>query len=249
MIDDALREKIANYEPGEDTKAILRSTPIALVVGISGAGKDTIINRLLQTDEYRPIVSHTTRPMRENSGIKEQDGVEYYFIDFETAEKLIDAKAYIEVKEYNDNIYGSTGGEVQKAHDEGRIALNDVEVKGVAEYVTLTPTVRPIFILPPSFEIWQQRLMARYGDDQVSHAQDIERRMRIAQAELQFVQKAEYFSLVINDDLVTAIQEVDLLAHAEVNTPKRDPEALALMQTLLDRLAAVLPPENDEQQI
>jgi len=241
MIDDELRKKIAEYEPGEKTIAILRTTPIALVVGISGAGKDTIVSRLLQTGEYRAIVSHTTRPMRENSGVKEQNGVEYYFIDFKKAAELIDAKAYIEVKVYNDNVYGTTIDEVQKAHDEGKIALSDVEVHGVSEYAALTPTLRPIFILPPSFEAWQQRLLSRYGDDQ-SHSEDIERRMRIAEQELRFVQQAEYFSLVINDDLNTAIEEVDILAHNETNVPRRDPQALALMQTLLDRLEAILPP-------
>src|SRR3954467_832918 len=101
MIDDELRKKIAHYAPGEKTIAVLRTTPIALVVGISGAGKDTIVTRLLQTGEYRAIVSHTTRAMRENSGIKEQNGVEYYFIDFQEAAELIANKAYIEVKVYN----------------------------------------------------------------------------------------------------------------------------------------------------
>jgi len=240
MIDDELRKKIATYQPGEETIAILRTTPIALVVGISGAGKDTIVSRLLQTNEYRAVVSHTTRPMRENSGIKEQNGVEYYFITIEEAAELIAKKAYIEVKIYNDNIYGTTIDEVLKVHNEGKIALNDVEVQGVAEFVALTPTVRPIFILPPSFEAWQQRLLSRYGDDQ-QHNEDIVRRMQIAESELRFVQQAEYFSLVINDDLNTAIEEVDVLAHTETSTPKRAPEAFALIQTLLDRLAAVLP--------
>lgn len=244
MITEELRKKIAEYQPGEQTVAILQTTPIALVVGISGAGKDTIVSRLLQTGEYRAVVSYTTRPMRENSGVKEQNGVEYYFINFEQAAELIDRKAYIEVKVYNDNVYGTTIDEVQKAHNEGKIALNDVEVQGVAEYAALTPTVRPIFILPPSFEVWQQRLLARYGDDQRSHSEDIERRMRIAERELRFVQQAEYFSLVINDDLETAIEEVDILAHAETNSPRRAPEAVALLQTLLDKLTETLPSET-----
>lgn len=240
MIDETLLEKIAAYRPSEATIALLRSTPITLIVGISGAGKDTIVNKLLEKPEYRAIVSHTTRPMRENKGVLERDGVDYNFIDVPTAIKMIDAHAFIEVKTYSQNIYGTSAAEVQKAHDEGKIAISDVEVKGVAEYVELTPTVRPIFVLPPSYEIWQQRLLSRYGDDSAAHTEDIERRLRTARDELLHVRSADYFSIIINNDLEQTVQKADELAHTTVNIPERTPEALQLIDALLVKLHETL---------
>jgi guanylate kinase len=240
MIDETLLEKIAAYRPSESTIALLRNTPIALIVGVSGAGKDTIVNKLLQKSDYRAIVSHTTRAMRENRGVLEQNGVDYNFIDIPTAIKMIDDHAFIEVKTYSQNIYGTSAAEVQKAHDEGKIAISDVEVKGVAEYVTLTPTVRPIFVLPPSYDIWQQRLLSRYGDDQLAHTEDIERRLRTARDELLHVRSADYFSIIVNDDLENTVQKADELAHATNNIPERTPAALQLVEVLLARLQETL---------
>ena len=240
MIDEALLERIANYRPSDAAIALLKTTPIALIVGISGAGKDTIVNELLKTGDYSPIVSHTTRAMRENAGVPEQDGVEYHFIDIPTATKMIDAEAFIETKIYSNNVYGTSVAEIQRIHDEGKIAISDVEVKGVAEYVALTPTVRPIFVLPPSYDVWQQRLMSRYGGDEAANVEDIKRRLRIAHDELLHVRSTDYFSLVVNDDLKQTVQKVNELAHAPTNLPERPPAALRLIDDLLARLQETL---------
>lgn len=240
MVDEALLQKIAAYQPSAATIELLQKTPIALVAGITGAGKDTIVTELLKSGSYHRIVSHTTRPLRKNRGVMEQNGVEYHFIDFATANKLLDEHAYIEAKIYSDNIYGTTVDEIRRAHDEHKIAISDVEVKGVAEYVALTPTVRPIFVLPPSYDTWQQRFLARYGGNQTSYAADIHRRLEIARDELHHARSTDYYSLVINDDLATAVTEVDSLAHLPTNEPVRPLAALTLINELLDRLDATL---------
>lgn len=240
MIDEPLLEKIAAYRPSDAAVALLRSTPIALIVGISGAGKDTIINELIKTGEYRAIVSHTTRAPRENAGIQEQDGVDYHFIDLPTAAKMIDEQAFIETKIYSNNIYGTSVAEIQRAHDEHKIAISDVEVKGVAEYAALTPTLRPIFVLPPNYEVWQQRLLSRYGNQQRANVQDIQRRLHIAEDELLHVRSADYFSLVINDNLEQAVQKINELVHAPTNLPERPPTALRHIDNLLAQLEGFL---------
>ena len=89
---------ITNYQPAESTIQLVRDTKIALLAGISGAGKDTIKKRLLKLPEFRDIVSHTTRPPRVNNGSIEQDGVDYHFIDQKIAEEMLQNNEFIEAK-------------------------------------------------------------------------------------------------------------------------------------------------------
>ena len=71
----SIEDLITNYQPTESTIELVKSTKIALLAGISGAGKDTIKKQLLKSPEFRDIVSHTTRAPRTNNGCAEQDGL------------------------------------------------------------------------------------------------------------------------------------------------------------------------------
>ncbi len=201
-----LRQKIATYQPSEATRNLVRATPKLFLVGISGAGKDTILHRLLQTGEYHATVSHTTRPPRANNGVMERDGVEYHFITLEQAEQMLDAGAYIEAKLYGTNVYGTSVSELQIAHDEHKIAVTDIEVQGVAEYMAIDPTTKAVFILPPSYEVWQERFMKRYGSE--SDTSDTEARMKTALFELEHALAMPYFDFVINDSLDEAVRDI-----------------------------------------
>jgi len=73
--------------------------------------------------------------------------------------------AFIEAKTYSGNLYGTSVTEIVHANQEGKIAITDMEVQGVAEYKAIAPKVIAEFILPPNFEEWQRRLHSRYGDE------------------------------------------------------------------------------------
>ncbi|MGH7197103.1 MAG: guanylate kinase [Candidatus Saccharimonadales bacterium] len=236
-----IRKKMEVYQPAESVRTLLTQTPIVLLVGISGAGKDTLKHLLLERypEKYHHIVSHTTRAPRENHGVMEQDNIDYHFIDFVTAEKLLDNSDYVEAKMYSGNIYGTSVAEIQKAHDEGRIAITDLEVQGVQEYVELTPSVKPIFILPPNFATWQQRLKQRYEDGWERHQDDIAKRLQTARQELEFVKQAGYFYLVVNDDLERALRQVDSIARSPETTPRNDLRTLTVLDELLTELQKV----------
>src|ERR1017187_10625242 len=107
-MDTSLARKLAAYKPAPATAKLVKSTPILLLVGPTGAGKDSLKDKLLATGQYHHIVSHTTRPPRINHGVVEQDGREYHFIDQATAEKMLDNKALIEAKIYSGNLYGTS---------------------------------------------------------------------------------------------------------------------------------------------
>lgn len=205
-----LKQKIDQYEPSAATIELVKSTPILLLVGVSGAGKGSIWNKLLYSGRYHNIVSHTTRQPRENDGVMERDGREYHFIDAAEAGRMLDTGAYVEAKFYSGNIYGTSAAEIQRAHDEGKIAVTDIEVQGVAEYKAMKPDVKAVFVLPPSYQVWQERLRKRY-DGRVDST-DLERRMRTARAELEEALNKDYYQFVINDDLAEAVKVVDAIA-------------------------------------
>ncbi|HVV66937.1 MAG TPA: hypothetical protein VHB72_02600 [Candidatus Saccharimonadales bacterium] len=235
---DGLRQKLLRYKPSTATAQLVQQTPILLLVGISGAGKDSIKTKLLATGNYHHIISHTTRPPRENRGILERDGVEYHFINLAQAEKMLDEGAYVEAKMYSGNVYGTSVAEIQAAHDEGKIAVTDLEVQGVAEYKAMAPdSVYAVFILPPDYDTWQERLKSRYGDS--IHQHDLHKRMHTAKLELQDALEKNYFRFVINDELGQTVEAVDEIAHG-ASAGKESDEGRHVAQEILARLEAAL---------
>jgi guanylate kinase len=229
-MNDALAKKLAAYKPDESVKKLIKGTPILLLVGPTGAGKDSLKDKLLETGDYHHIVSHTTRPPRINHGVIEQDGREYHFIDKATAEKMLDDRAMIEAKIYSGNLYGTSVAEIQAAQDEGKIAMTDIEVQGVAEYKALDPGVMAVFLLPPDFKTWQERLQRRYGD--VVDATDSRLRMQTALDELQQLLNTDYYVAVINDDLDTTFNHIKTVTSSRNHTTPDEPRARTVAQRL-----------------
>ena len=220
-IDERLIRKLADYKTPPQAIELVRSTQIVLLVGITAAGKDTVIGELLKTGDYHYIVSHTTRPPRYNHGILEQDGMEYHFISFDEAERMLDNQEFIEAKQvHNSNIYGTSIAEIQTAKDKSEIAVTEVEVQGVAEYRAISDTVVPIFLLPPNFDTWQERLSKRYGGD--ADAGEIRQRIRTAKDELQDALDKKYFEFVVNENLSETIPIVDKIAHGKLSAKKNE---------------------------
>jgi len=238
-----LKQKLEAYKPSEETVALVRATPVLLLVGISGAGKDSITKGLLKTGRYHQLVSHTTRQPRENDGVMERDGVEYHFITLEESERMVDAGAYVEANIYGTNVYGTSATEIQMAHDAHKIAVTDLEVQGVADYMQIDPdNTKAVFILPPNYEVWQKRLSKRYGTtmDQA----DFEKRMATALQEIEHALRTPYFSFVVNDSLENAVAEVDRIAKGEPETTQKETAhrvAAALAYSLKLSLAAHQP--------
>lgn len=226
-----LLEKLQNYAIPANAVELIRKTSVVFLVGITAAGKDTVLRRLLESEDYHHIVSHTTRPPRTNHGILEQNGVDYHFIDLAAAEKMIDNGGYIEAKVFSGNVYGTSVAEIQMAHDEGKIAITDIEVQGVVEYRAVADNVIPIFLLPPDFETWQKRLIGRY-DGKLPDPADLRKRLETAKIELQEALDKPYFEYVVNKDLDTTVAIVDEIAHGSFSE-KKNHEARLVAQSLL----------------
>lgn len=234
----SLASKLATYQPSATTSQLIKKTPILLLVGPTGAGKDALKEKLLKTGKFRHIISHTTRPPRINHGVIEQDGVDYNFIDKLQAEKMLDNHELIEAKIYSGNLYGTSVAEIQAAHDEGKIAMTDIEVQGVAEYKTLDPGVMAVFLLPPDFKTWQERLQRRYGD--VVDASDYRLRLQTALEELEQLLNTNYYVAVINDNLNKAFQQIHTITTSRDHTTPDDPAARTVAKQLAQDIQAYL---------
>jgi guanylate kinase len=239
-MEDKIDNLIATYQPSDEAVAILAEVPILLLVGISGAGKDTIKKQLLATGDYHKIVTHTTRAPRENDGVMEQNGVEYHFIDKATSLQMLEEKKYIEANRYGNNIYGTSVAEFAQTRDEHRIAVADIDVNGVANFMRLAPkSTRPVFLTPPSYAVWRERWMSRYNGTKYS-PEDYTSRLQTAIKEIEHVLAADYYFIVVNDNLDAAVNEVNVIAHSGRQDAAKHDEGAVLLRSMLADMQADL---------
>ncbi len=204
-----------------------------VLVGPAGAGKTTLAH-LLQTrapGRRAFSVSHTTRPMRPN----EIDGVDYYFVDRPTFEHLRDQGGFAEWAEVHGNLYGTSRAEIGRLHQDGKVALFDIDIVGAHNLWQLYPDeVRLAFLLPPSWQVLVDRLLARGTET----PEIVRRRLRTARLELHAVcESPAPWHIVVNDQLQPAADRLEALlavppppaenprAHPSVQAYLRDAEA------------------------
>ncbi len=204
-----VHQKVMSYQPALGTVNLVQRTPILLLAGISGAGKDAIKAELLKTGKYHRIISHTTRAPRANHGQHEQHGVDYHFIDLEQAESMLNRQAFVEAKLYGGNVYGTSVAEIRLANRMKKIAVADVEVQGAVEYMGIDPSIPVAFILPPDYDTWQARLAKRHGDMMLTD--ELASRMRAALREIEHALQAGYLTFVLNRQLTEAAAFIDHL--------------------------------------
>lgn len=202
-----LQKQIEQYRMTGVAEELIKNTRLLLVASVAGGGKDTIVKELLKTGEFHRIISHTTRSPRINHGVMEENGRDYNFITREQATELLVTDAFIEAKFVHGNVYGTSVAEIQAAHDEDKIAVTDIDIQGVVEYLDVKPDTHAVFLLPPSVDTWLKRLENRYGDLE-QHQDEIQKRFRTAYDEIKHVQSDERFILIINDDLQTTVGRV-----------------------------------------
>lgn len=222
---------LETYKPSDEAIELIKNTKIALIVGISGAGKDTIKKALLKGGGCYDIVSHTTRQPRHNEGVLERDGVDYHFVDLDTIRAMLEKGAFVEAKRVHDTVYGTSIDSVRQAGQHG-IAVTDVDVQGVAEYKAVSDQVVAIFVVPPTYDIWIDRLKRRYATEE-EFLLEWPRRRDSAITELTRALELPYYHFVINDDLARAVEvSADIAARPDVFTRKDDEARLAARDLL-----------------
>ena len=172
---------------------------IVVISGFSGAGKGTVIRRLMQENEgYALSVSMTTRQPRKG----ETDGVQYHFVTNEAFEDLIGKDGFLEHAGYVDNYYGTPRAFVEENLAAGRDVLLEIEVQGAMQIREKFPDAIMVFVAPPSAEELKKRL---FGRDTES-AEKAMKRLRRAAVEVESI--PEYPYLVMNTDVDACAQSL-----------------------------------------
>ena len=167
-----------------------------VVAAPSGAGKTTLIEKLMQEEPSLVVsVSHTTRPKRAS----ETDGVHYYFVDEATFASLRDADEFLEWARVFDHAYGTSRDAVVGKLATGRDVILEIDWQGAAQIRRRHPDAVSIFVLPPSQSALIDRLHTR-GQDR---PEVIAKRLKQAVDDMSHHHEFDY--LVVNDDFDAAV--------------------------------------------
>jgi len=231
---DSFTRVLASYSPSPQQLSVLKQTPFVLLAAPTAAGRNTLIRALLEKDTYYYIVSDTTRPPRSNNGVPEQDGHEYWFKSEEEFLEDLNAGLYLEAAIIHDQqVSGISMREIEKAHQAGKIAITDIDVQGCRTLEKLSDNIIPIFILPPRFETWMERLDRRG----VMHEAEKKRRLASAASEIDYALLSGTFTFIINDSLESAVKQLDAIVQKNDDITLQQ-EAIMHARQLLHELAA-----------
>ena len=178
---------------------------LAVVSGFSGAGKGTIVTKLINNyDGYALSISATTREPREG----EVDGVHYFYKKHEEFEKMIEQDELYEYARYLDNYYGTPKAFVREQIAAGKDVILEIDVQGALQIKKKYPGVLLVFVTPPSIEELSRRLRGR-GTETEEQIQG-----RLARARDEAVYMDQYDFILIVEDPETGTKKLHDLIQA-----------------------------------
>lgn len=184
----------------------MRRSVLLIVSGPSGAGKDTVIERLRALEpDLAYCVTYTTRPPRQY----EIDGVHYRFIKRDVFKEMTATGEFLETFEYAGNLYGTPKKSVEDALRQRQDLILKPEVNGARALKAIYPEAVLVFLTAPTTEELARRLERRQADA----PREIDRRLHIAQEEYDALAQFEY--RIVNDDIARAVDDLRSVLVAE----------------------------------
>ncbi len=179
---------------------------VFVVSSPSGAGKSVLLHRVRAADPALLFsVSATTRPPRS----REVDGREYYFVSPAEFRRRVDAGEFLEWAEVHGNLYGTLRSEMERLAASGQDAVVEIDVQGAASLRVQGFRMVSVFIMPPSVEELERRLLARGTEAPEVIA------LRVANARGEMEHYSEYDFVIVNDDLDTAVADFQAIVRAQ----------------------------------
>lgn len=200
---------------------------LVVVSGFSGAGKGTLMKALQNRyDKYALSISATTRQPREG----EENGREYFFIEKEQFEHMIDHDELIEYAKYVDNYYGTPKDYVFDKMAEGKDVILEIEIQGALKVKERFPETLLLFVMPPSAQELKRRLVGR-GTETM---EVIDARLHRAVEESAGIESYDY--VLINDEIDTCVEEMHQLIQAQHSRVSENKELIAGMKAELKNI-------------
>ena len=194
---------------------------LTVVSGFSGAGKGTVMKRLIQKyDDYALSISVTTRNPREG----ERDGIEYFFKTKEEVETMIENDEFLEYARYVDNYYGTPRFYVEEMLAKGKNVILEIEIQGAMQIKAKNPEAVLVFVTPPSFEELRNRLVGRGTET----ADVIESRLRRASEEAEGMPSYDY--ILVNDQVEDCVDRLHQIILSERAKAQRNEEFINTIQ-------------------
>jgi len=176
------------------------------VTGPSGAGKGTLIERVLpRFPDLARAVSATTRPRRAG----EEDGTHYTFLSREEFDRRVEAGEFLEWVDYVGNRYGTLLSEIDRLRAAGKAPLLELETEGALRVKRRIEGAVTIFVTAPLPEL-ERRLRERATESTGEIGG------RIETAKLQLTQQAEFDHVVENDDRERAAEDLAAIVEREL---------------------------------
>jgi guanylate kinase len=179
---------------------------LLVISGPSGAGKGTIVKALQRAiPSLHLSISATTRLPR----CGEVDGVDYYFLERDTFNIMIEEGQLLEWAEVYGNYYGTPRQYVQDVLEQGKDVILEIDIQGALQVKEKLPEAVLLFIAPPSKEELQMRLFGRKSDSR----EEIEKRLKCMAGEMKLAGGYDYF--VVNDSINRATDSIQAIILAE----------------------------------
>ena len=182
---------------------------VVIVSGPSGAGKTTVVKRLIQSCAVplKLSVSATTRPARPS----EQDGIDYQFMSDEEFQRRKSSGDFLECFEVfgSGYWYGTLRSEVTTSLDAGKWVLLEIDVQGMKSVKSQYADAISVFIRPSSLDELERRLRGRATESE----ETIQRRLEVADHEWSY--KTQYTYDIINESVDDTVKTIcqSLLTH------------------------------------
>jgi guanylate kinase len=201
-----------------------RSRGLLFIVSApSGAGKTTLVERLVeQVPHLRMSRSYTSRAARQG----ETDGVDYNFVLRDRFEAMGAAGEFLEWADVFGNLYGTGAADTEKLLAAGDDVVLVIDLQGARKVRARGLQTCAVFVMPPSFEVLEQRLRGRSKDAEEA----IQRRLQVARDEVAAF--TEYDFVVVNDEIAAAVDRLrGIVVGERARLPRMKREAEAIVRT------------------
>jgi guanylate kinase len=185
--------------------------PLPLVVvisGPSGAGKDSVVQRMKERDcPFNFVVTATNRPPRPG----EVHGRDYYFFSTETFEGMIARGEMLEHATVYGQLKGIPRAHVRQALESGKDVVMRLDVQGADTIKAIIPEAITVFLTVES----EQELLARLRERRTESPEALQRRLETARRELERIPDFDYMVVNRHCALDEAVDDVVAIIRAE----------------------------------